>query len=228
MKKVNVAHLNIADFTANESVRSLRTNFLSLGVSAVALTSFGRHAGTTSLSFRLAASLAAAGKRTLLIEADMRTGNLASDLAPAGEVKGLYHCLSGTAELSDAALPTDIDNLHIVFAGENSENASELLTFDTYEKLISSARAEFDFIIVDTPPVGQVTDCAAAARALDGVILVTNAKHNHYKLEQSAIDSIEAVGARFLGIILNRADYKDKGGYYGKAHSGKYGYDRKK
>lgn len=228
MEKVNIRQFAITDFIAAEAVNSLRTNFLSLGVSSAAVTSFGRSAGTTSAALRLAASLAAAGKKTLLIEADMRTGTLARDLGYTDNVKGLSRYLSGAADLGEIVTPTDDGNLYIIFAGETTPNCSDLLSRDTYEKLICSVKAEFDYIIVDTAPVGQVTDCAVAARALDGVILVINAKRNSSKLEARAKHEIEKAGSKLLGAVLNRADYKDKGGYYGKAHSGKYGYGRKK
>lgn len=228
MEKVYVKKLAINDFIASEAINSLRTNFLSLGVSSAAITSFGRSAGTTSVAFRLASALAASGRKTLLIEADMRTGSLAGDLGHTEIVKGLSHYLTGSAELTEILCPTDDDKLHIIFAGDTVTNCSDLLSGDAYKKLIDSAKSEFDHIIVDTAPVGQVTDCAVVARELDGAILVINAKRNNYKLEARAKHDIESVGVKLLGVVLNRADYKDKGGYYGKAHSGKYGYGKNK
>lgn len=224
MNKINITQCKINDFIANEAVNTLRANFLSLGVSSVAFTSFGRHSGTTSVAFHLAAALAAAGKRTLFIEADMRSGSLASTLARE-DVKniGLSEYLCGKTDFKNVVNETDYDHLSVIFAGSVVSNPSELLTFDTYEKLISSAKEEFECIIVDTPPIGQVSDCAVACRALDGAILVINAKNNSFKLERHAKAQIEAVGSKLLGAVLNRADYKDKSEYYGKAYSKKYG-----
>lgn len=228
MEKVSIKQLAIGDFAANEAVNSLRTNFLALGVSSAALTSFGRSAGTTSVAFRLAASLAASGRKTLLIEADMRTGTLACDIGYKGNVKGLSACLSGSASPDEIITPTDDGNLFVIFAGDAVPCPSDLLSGKAYEKLIASLKTEFDYIIADTAPIGQVTDCAVAAHPLDGAILVINAKKNNYGLEQRAKNELEKAGVRLLGAVINRADYKDRGGYYGKAHGKTYGYRRKK
>lgn len=225
MNKINITQCKQNDFIANEAVNTLRANFLSLGVTAVAFTSFGRHSGTTSVSFHLAAALAAAKRRTLFIEADMREGSLASDFGIADEKTiGLSEYLCGKSDFNSIVNETDSDSLSVIFAGESVSSPSELLTFDTYEKLISRARESFEYIIVDTPPIGQVSDCVVACRALDGAILVINAKNNSFKLEKHAKAQIEAVGSKLLGAVLNRADYKDKSEYYGKAYSRKYGY----
>lgn len=228
MNKINITQCKINDFITNEAVNTLRANFLSIGVTSAAFTSFSRHSGTTSVSLHLAAALAAAGKRTLFIEADLRTGDLASKLGVTDEgAAGLSEYLCGKADFDSVVNETDSDRLSVLFAGGAVSNPSELLTFDVYEKLISRAKESFEYIIVDTPPIGQVSDCAVACRALDGAILVINAKNNSFKLERHAKAQIEAVGSRLLGAVLNRADYKDKSEYYGKAYSRKYGYKQR-
>ncbi len=222
MEKVSIKEVVGADLAAREAVSAFRTNFMSLGVTSSAVTSFGRHAGTTSVALRLAASIASAGKRVLFIEADMRAGTLARDLSYTDSVAGLSDCLTGKASLADATVGTDEDCLDIVFAGGEVTDPSALLASERYDALIASARAEYDYVIIDTPPVGQVSDCASAVRALDGAVLVINTKHNSCELEKRAAQAIESVGARLLGTVLNRADFSDRGGYYGRAHAARY------
>ncbi len=202
--------------SAVEAVNVLRTNFLSVGAHSVAVTGFGKAVGSSYVARALAASLAASDKKTLLIVADMRQGAVGSE-------KGLAHCLRGEASLAEA-ITTELDGLCVLYAGENVLCPSELLANSRYDALIAEARAQFEYIIVDTPPVGQVTDCASALRSLDGAILVINAKHNSASLEARAKSAVEAVGSRLIGAVINRADYRDRNGYYGRAHSGRYSY----
>lgn len=76
-------------------------------------------------------------------------------------------------------------------------------------------------------PLGQVIDCAVAAPALDGVLLVIDTTHSSYKLERRVVSQLERSGSKVLGVILNHVDFKDKGGYYGKAYGYGYGYGEK-
>ena len=94
-----------------------------------------------------------------------------------------------------------------------------------FKKLMPALRDTFDYIIVDAAPIGQVIDCAVVAPELDGVLMVIDTTNNSHKLERRIKSQLERSGARILGVILNRVDFKDKGGYYGKAYGyGGYGY----
>ena len=121
--------------------------------------------------------------------------------------------------------PQGNQDLYIMFAGSRVPNAAEALGSNRFKKLMPALRDTFDYIIVDAAPIGQVIDCAVVASELDGVLMVIDSTNNSYKLERRIKNQLERSGAKILGVILNRVDFKDKGGYYGKAYGyGGYGY----
>lgn len=226
MEKLTVSCYIAKDFQTVETIKVLRTNLMFCGeeIKAVALTSFGEAEGKSTISFELAASFAQAGKRVLLMDADLRKSKLAGRLRTRGKVQGLTHYLSGMANAAELLYETDVPGLFIMFAGARVPNAAEALGGKNFKKLIPALKESFDYIIVDTAPIGQVIDCAIIAQELDGVVMVIDASNNSYKLERRIKNQLEKSGGKVLGVVLNRVDFKEKGGYYGKAY-GSYGND---
>lgn len=227
MEKIAVKHFVTREFQAAEALKTLRTNLLfsGAGVQAVALTSFSAAEGKSTISFQLAASLAQTGKRVLLLDTDLRKSVLQSRLHVNGRLKGLSHYLSGMANANELLNETDVPGFYIMFDGTRVPNAAELLGGANFEKLITALKDVFDYIIVDAAPLGQVIDCAVIAPVVDGVLMVVDTTHNSYKLERRVKSQLEKSGGKILGVVLNRVDFKDKGGYYGKAYGyGGYGY----
>ena len=226
MEKLAINRFVTKEFQTAEAMKTLRTNLMFSGtdVRAVALTSFSASEGKSTISFQLAASLAQTGKRVLLVDADLRKSVMANRLRVRGKVEGLSHFLSGMANANEILNETDVPGLYIMLAGTRVPNAAELLGSENFGKLIPALKEAFDYVIVDAAPIGQVVDCAVMAPALDGVMLVVDTTHNSYKLERRIKQQLEKSGAKILGVILNRVDFKDKGGYYGKAYGYGYGY----
>ncbi len=226
MEKIAVSRFVTKEFQATEALKALRTNLMFSGVDvkAVALTSFSAAEGKSTISFQLAVSLAQAGKRVLLMDADLRKSVMASRMRVRGKIDGLSHFLSGMANANEILNETDIPGLYLMFAGVRVPNAAELLGHPSFGKLIDALKNTFDYVIVDAAPVGQVIDCAVMAPAMDGVLMVVDTTHNSYKLERRMKQQLEKAGAKILGVILNRVDFADKGGYYGKAYGYSYGY----
>ena len=116
-----------------------------------------------------------------------------------------------------------------MFAGARIPNAAEVVGSKNFAKLMDALKESFDYIIVDAPPLGQVVDCAVMAPMMDGVLMVIDSTHNSYKLERRIKAQLEKSGAKILGVVLNRVDFSDKFGYYGKAYGGEYsGYENSK
>lgn len=226
MEQIAVSRFITKEFQVSEAIKTLRTNLMFSGskVRAIGLTSFSASEGKSTISFQLAASFAQAGKRVLLVDADLRKSVMASRMRVRGKVDGLSHFLSGQANASELLNETDIPGLYLMFAGTRVPNASELLGSESFKKLIPALKDAFDYVIVDAAPVGQVIDCAVMAPALDGIVLVVDTTHNSYKLERRIKQQLEMAGAKILGVVLNRVDMHDKGGYYGKAYGYGYGY----
>lgn len=225
MEQIAIKRFIVTDFQTAEAVKALRTNLMFSGadVKAVALTSFVAAEGKSTISFQLAASLAQAGKRVLLLDADLRKSNLLNRFHVKGKVEGLSHYLSGMANVNDLLHETDLPNLYIMFAGTFVPNAAELLGTPGFGKLITALKDVFDYVIVDSPPLGQVIDCAVIAPTLDGVLMVVDVTNNSYKLERRIKAQLERSGGKILGVVLNRVDMNERGGYYRKKYSSYYG-----
>lgn len=231
MEMIEVNRFVLKEFAASEALKILRTNLLFSGedTRVIGLTSFSAAEGKSTVSFQLAATFAQAGKRVLLLDTDLRKSVLQNRLKARGKINGLSHYLSGMANANELIYGTDIPGLFIMFAGVRVPNAAELLGNNRFKKLIPALKETFDYVIVDTAPLGQVVDCAVIAPELDGVLMVVDVNHNSYKLERRIQSQLEKSGGRILGVVLNRVDVKDRNGYYGKAYSygGGYSYNEK-
>lgn len=229
MDKIAVSRFIPKDFRTNEAIKTLRTNIVFSGASvrAIGLTSFGASEGKSTISLQVAMSFAQTGKRVLLVDADMRKSMLPSRLRLKNKVEGLSHYLSGLVNVSELLQETDVPGLYIMFAGARVPNSAELLSGSNFAKLIPALKDVFDYIIVDTAPLGQVIDCAVIAQYLDGVVMVVDATKNSYKLERRVRNQIQKAGGKVLGVVLNQVDYKDRTGYYGQRYryDGDYGYN---
>jgi capsular exopolysaccharide synthesis family protein len=224
MDVIDVNRFVAKSFQTAEALKTLRTNvmFSGVDVKTIALTSYSASEGKSTVSFQLAASMAQAGKRVLLMEADLRKGVLAARLKLRGGVKGLSHYLSGMLPFQELLYETDIKGLYIVFSGPRVPNAAELLGGANFSTLLEALKDMFDYVIVDAPPLGQVIDCAVMAPRLDGILLVVDANHNSYKLTRRIKAQLDKSGGKVLGVVLNNVDFNGKHGYYGKAYG--YGY----
>jgi capsular exopolysaccharide synthesis family protein len=227
MEIIEVNQYLTKEFLASEAIKTLRTNLLFCGknVKCVGLTSFSASEGKSTISVQLAASLAQIGKSVVLVDTDLRKSVLQSRFSVHADIMGLSHYLSGMAQLENIVYETDLAGLAMVFSGPHVPNAVELLSSAQFQQFIGLLRERFDYLIIDTPPLGQVVDCAVMSPALDGVMLVIDATRNSCRLERRLLKQLERAGGKVLGAILNRVDFKDKTGYYGKTYGKKYGYE---
>ena len=227
MNKVSVSAYVAKEFLAAEAMKTLRTNlmFSGIGVRMIGLTSYSASEGKSTISFQLAASFAQADKRVLLLDVDLRKSVMRSRLNLEDQIKGLSHYLSGMAELDEVICETDYPGLSVIFSGAHVPNAAELLGSAAFREMLPILKQRFDYVIVDTPPLGQVIDCAVIAPELDGVVLVIDTTKNSRRLEIRLKSQLEKSKGKLLGVVLNRVDFKDKLTYYGKAYDKKYSYD---
>ena len=225
MKTLEINRFVVKEFHTAEALKTLRTNLMFSGAEtkAIALTSFSASEGKSTISFQLSASLAQAGKRVLLLDADLRKSFLPSRLGIRGKVEGLSHYLSGMANVTDLLYETDIPGMYIMFAGTLVPNAAELLGNSSFARLIPALKDTFDYVIVDAAPLGQVIDCAVIAPIVDGTLIVIDTTNNSYKLERRMKSQLEKSGGKVLGAILNCVDFSDRHGYYGKGYGKGYG-----
>ena len=228
MQTIEIRKTDELSYQANEAYKSLRTNLMFSGedVKAVVITSCTPNEGKTSVSINLACSLAEAGKRVLYIDADMRRSVVVGRYKMANATFGLSHYLSGQKKLEEVLNQTNLDGMNMIVAGIVPPNPSELLEGKRFADLIRAARSTYDYIIIDTPPVGSVIDSAIVARQCDGVALVVASGEISYKFAQKVKSQLEMAGSKLLGVILNKVDLSQGshyGRYYKKYYGGYYG-----
>lgn len=211
------------DYKVNEAYKSLRTNIEFSGDNKVLVfTSCQPNEGKSTVSIKLALSLAEAGKKVAFIDADLRKSVLVGRYRIKGENKGLTHFLVGLQNVDEVLYKTTKKNLHVMLAGAMPPNPSELLGTARFGGLIETLREFYDYVIIDAPPIGAVIDAAIIARQADAAVLVIAAGQDSYKFAQAAKDQMEKADCKILGAILNKVDTSSNG-YYGKYYGKYYG-----
>jgi capsular exopolysaccharide synthesis family protein len=199
-----------------EALRQLRTNLQFVNVDqparAVAVTSAVPGEGKSTTACNLAIVFAEAGKRVVLVDADLRRPKLAEYLGVEGAL-GLTNVLAGQASLDDALQQWGSSGVFVLPSGSIPPNPSELLGSRNMAALVASLRRGFDMVIIDTPPLLPVTDAALAATIVDGTMLVFRCGKTTATQARSAIDALTAVDARVLGCVLNMTPRKGEGTY---------------
>jgi capsular exopolysaccharide synthesis family protein len=200
-----------------ESFRSLRTNvvFSSTkdGLHSLAITSTAPSEGKTVVATNLAVSLAQTGARVLLIDGDMRRPRVHS-VFDKPKQPGLSDFLVGRAKVSEVVHAASVPGLWILPAGTPPPNPSELLSSKRFADLLASLSANFDWAIIDTPPIMPATDAAIVGSLVTGVVFVVGAEMTTRHTARRAIEQLSRGNARFVGAVLNRVDLKHQGYYY--------------
>ncbi len=218
------------EYNYEESIKTLRTNlqFCGRNIRVIMFTSAFPNEGKSSISFDLAHSLAQLGKKTILVDADIRKSVLLSRYEVEDEVVGLSQYLSDQCRLQDVIYATDEEKLSVIFAGPYSPNPVELLDEDLCKKMFEVLKSNFDYVVVDTPPMANLIDGAILAKYCDGSVIVVESGAVSYRVEQKVKSQLEKAGSRILGVVLNKVDLHSSKYYgrYGRYGYGKYGYGR--
>lgn len=211
------------DDVAVEAVRTLRTSLEFMmpetGASVIAISGLIPGVGKSFVSVNLATLFAGTGKRVVLIDADLRKGRLHKEFGYHRD-NGLAEVLMGKVSLEEAVKPTSVENLTLLVCGKVPSSPAELLGSQKYARLMETLRAQYDIIIVDTPPVMLVTDAMYVCRYADQAILVV-------EYDRHAIDAIReglelftkgAPETLHQSIVINKYVHRNDGyGYkYGK------------
>jgi capsular exopolysaccharide synthesis family protein len=201
-----------------ESYRSVRAAlfFGSRGEKhrVIQVTSANPGDGKSTLAANLAIALSSSGKRTLLVDADLRRPRVHHLFGLSNDV-GLSSIILGD-DVPDAIRSCSIPDLHILTAGPSIESPAELLLAPRFGELLSLLREQYDFVIVDSPPLLAVTDPSAIAAHSDGVIMVVRVNKRSRPDSRRACEILQLIGARVLGVVVNGAD--QIGGEYGSGY----------
>lgn len=202
-----------------EYYNALCTNIQLSGdkLKVISVTSVNPGEGKSTTSINIAWSFARAGYKTLLIDGDIRNSVMSGVFKSREKITGLTEFLSGTTDLSHGLCDTNIENLFVVQSGSVSPNPTALLQSKNFNDMIETLRKYFDYIIVDTAPIGIVIDAAIITQKCDASILVTATGETNKRDVQKAKQQLAQTGKLFLGVILNKLNISvDKYGAYGR------------
>lgn len=221
--KVNFNTAASNDYLTNEAFKTLRTNILFCGtdIKTIVLTSSRENEGKSTVAAQLAKSLAEAGKSTLLIDADMRKSVLLRKSVRARNFFGLSELLSGQAALEQVLYNTQNENFDVIFSGQFPPNPVELLGSKAFASFLDELKQQYDYVIIDSPPLGSVIDAAVIAAVCDGSVIVINPGKITGSEAIEVKNQLLKSGCKLLGVILNDVDSKRK--YYKKYYK-KYEY----
>lgn len=211
----------------SEAFRTLRTSLSLNGgeCDRILVSSSEPGDGKTTIASNLAVAFAQAGKRTLIIDSDLRRPGLSALLGLKG-VQGVADALA-SSEPPEQFVPslvqrTDEENLHVLPVGLRRPNPAELLSGSAYVELLAWADSQYDRVIVDCPPVLAVSDAQIVGQLVDGAVLVVRPEKNHRRSVIRAVESFQEAGCRVLGVVANGVS-NELGGY-GYDYGYGYGY----
>lgn len=212
-------------FAATEAYKLLRTNIMftlpdEQKCRIVGITSSVRAEGKSTTAVNLSYTLAETGKKVLLIDADLRLPSVAKKMK-LPSTPGLTNVLAGSVNV-DQAVQTfgDVDNWMILTSGDIPPNPSELLGSHQMEDLIKKLSEEYDYIVVDLPPVNIVSDALVLSYLLDGMIVVVREDYSKRRELNTCMNQLNLSNVNILGFVMN-VSRREGSGY------GKYKYGRK-
>lgn len=229
MKKLQLDFPQINDYRMTEGLNQLKTNLAFCGkdIKVITMTSSVPNEGKSSVSFSLAKTLAESGKKILMVDADLRKSVMAAKYHIQGIDKGLSHYLTGQAEIEDIIYETEVDGFYLAVEGPLTPDPTTLLDSDAFKQFISKAREDFDYVIIDAPPLGVVIDAVIIGKYSDGALLVIEQGVIKRKVVQDVIKQLKKGEVRILGAVLNKVDerigaygnyeYKYSYSYYGES-----------
>lgn len=201
----------------SEKFRGIRTNILfstaDNDVQTIVFTSEKPVAGKSTISANVAITYAQAGYKTLLIDGDMRKPTQ-HYIFNTDNMDGFSNLIINKTDYNKAIHKTDIVNLDLLTSGPIPPNPSELIGSEKSLEVFDYLRSEYDFIIIDTPPVNTVTDAQLFAEIAKYVVYVVDVQKNDRNAVKKGKKLIEKAGAKILGVVLNKAPEDKSSSYY--------------
>ena len=208
-----------------EAFRVLRTNVLfscaADGGQTILVTSTGPGEGKSLVASNLAISLAQAGRRVLLVDADLRKPKVHTVFGMDQE-PGLSNVLVGNSKASGAVKKSSLQGLWLLPAGHIPPNPAELLGSQRFKDFLVSLGNHFDWVVLDSPPVMAVADASVMASLANGVLFVVGAEMTSRYAARRAVEQIETAQGHFFGAVLNRVDLEHNAYYYSQYYRREY------
>jgi len=229
MNSVTLRNLKELSYAANEALNTLATNITFAGedYKKIMITSVHAGEGKSFISMNVTRTMAAMGKRVVLVDCDLRKSMIAKNNLVLGDGPGYgsSHYLAGMASIDDVLYATNIKNLYIVPCSKTVTNSLPLVSSPRLPRLLNALATKMDYVIVDSPPVGLLIDAARIAGSCDGTMLVISYNNVRRREAAEAKEQIEQSGCPVLGAVINQADFSDYVGrkyYYNKYYKNYY------
>lgn len=207
--------LSDSSSSASEAYRTLRTNLMYARIDTppkvILVTSPGTTEGKSTTCANLGVVLAQAEKKTLIVDCDLRKPTMHKTFG-LRNFRGVVDVLAGGKSLQDTLQETLLKSLRVLTVGPIPPNPAELLSSRRFADFMSLARREFEYVLMDAPPVQLVSDAAILATQADGVLVVLDAQKTRKSGLRQTVRSLENVGANILGTVMNNVDAS--AGYY--------------
>lgn len=204
----------------DEAIRSVRTNiqFSSLDKKnkIISITSTKPAEGKSTVIYKLAKSFADNGDKVILLDCDLRSPSI-SEIAGINDNVGITNYLTGKVNIQRAInKDREKSNLDMIFTGPVPPNPAEILASNTFKEFVEDLSKEYDYVFIDTPPVGLFTDASLVSTISDGVIFVIKSSDTKREDIALALENLKKVDAHILGAVLTHMPMKEKkyGNYY--------------
>lgn len=211
-------------FAFVEAYKSLRTNldFMTFSgeVKVISITSTVPNEGKTSVSINLATTLAESGKKVLIIDADLRAPSIQRYLNIRHAGAGLSSILSGQIDVKEAVYAYKPLGFSVILSGPIPPNPSELLMRPVMQEILDELTPHYDYIILDTPPTGVISDARIISKYTDGTLYVVKHQTVERNSVKVAVEQLKSNDIKILGIVLNNFEVVKSKDTYGAT----YGY----
>lgn len=210
-----------------EAYKSLRTNLKFIAkannAKSFVFTSAVPEESKSNMAINLAITLAEDGNKVIIVDCDLRKPVIQKYLKISRNHKGLTNIIAGEVDLEKSILSFSDINIDVLIAGTVPPNPSELLASNRMEEIINKLKSEYDYVIIDAPPVSVVTDAAIVGAYVDGAILVVRSKFASTDVIKLAKKKLEDVNIKIFGVVLTR--FNNKNSNKKGAYSYSYEYD---
>lgn len=206
MNKVTIIQEKSMDYKTQEAVRALGISLINNSEfdNTVVFVSYMGKEGKSFIAWNVARTLASADKSCIYINANLRSG-AAPDVYETEKINcTLAAYLKGESQSADLVHATDKEGFYMVEAGAPCEDAAELLNTETYDNLIKDLRKEYDYVVIDTPALGEVPDALISGNKADGVVIVMERGMVPYEQAQKMKKQLEINDCKVLGVVLNK------------------------
>lgn len=202
---------------AKTLLANIRFSAIDRPIRTVTMTSTQPNEGKTTVANNLAIAAATSGRRTIIVECDMRRRSVANMIGVHAP-HGLCAVLSGRVRLEDAVVATSQPNLYFLDVEPGVPNPPDIIASKRFHKLVSDLAKAYDFVIFDTPPVGAFVDAAELAGQTDGTLFVVRENFTRRELAQNALEQLKKAGGNVLGCVMNYCEHtsNDYYSYYYK------------